>query len=161
MNPLTLLNWRLWAAAAITVGLVASHWKTYRMGSAGIRAEWAESRLDEAKQSLRLTEKTIEKNVALQAAADQLQRDKNAKIATLNARLADALEQLRDRPRRPGESDLPKSAGAGPNPGCTGAGLYREDAETFIREAARANRLLADLIQCQAQYNKVRDSLNR
>ncbi len=161
MNPLSFLDWRLWAAVVVAVGLAASHWKVFNLGKAEIRAEWAADKLEESKQALRLTEKTIEKNVALQAAADQLQRDKNAKIATLNARLADALEQLRDRPRRPGESDLPKSAGAGPNPGCTGAGLYREDAETFIREAARANRLLADLIQCQAQYNKVRDSLNR
>lgn len=161
MSPLSFLDWRLWAAVVVAVGLAASHWKVFNLGKAEIRAEWAADKLEESKQALRLTEKTIEKTTTLQAAADQLKKDKNAQIDALNTRLTDALDQLRDRPERPREGDMPTGAGVGSTLGCTGAGLYREDAGAFIREAARANRLLANLAQCQAQYNKVRDTLNK
>ena len=161
MNPLILLDWRLWAAVVVAVGLAASHWKVFNLGKAEIRAEWAADKLEESKQALRLTEKTIEKTTTLQASADQLRKDKDAKIAALDVRLTDALNRLRDRPERPREGDMPTGAGAGPAPICTGAGLYREDASAFIREAARANRLLDNLAQCQDQYNKVREALNK
>ena len=161
MNPLILLNWRLWAAASLVLGLAASHWKAYRMGGAEIRAEWAVAKLEESKQALRLTEKAIEKTTSMQADADQLRKDKNAQINTLNTRLAAALDGLRDRPGRPGPGDLPATTAAGTVPSCTGAGLYRPDAEFLVGEAARAKRLQLDLTQCQTQYNKVREALTK
>lgn len=161
MNFLALLNWRVAAGLFLTVLLAGSHWKAYHMGQAGIRDEWTAEKLEGSKQALRLTEKAIEKTAALQADADQLRKDKNAQINALNTRLAAALDGLRDRPERPREGDLPASAIAGAVPSCTGAGLYRSDAEFLIGEAARAKRLQLDLAQCQAQYNKVRDSLTK
>ena len=161
MNPLIPLDWRLWAAASLVLGLVASHWKAYRMGGAEIRAEWAAAKLEESKQALRLTEKAIEKTTSMQADADQLRKAKNAQINALNTRLAAALDGLRDRPGRPGPSDLPQAARAGAAPGCTGASLYRPDAEFLVRESTRAEQLLAYLTQCQTQYNKVREALTK
>lgn len=159
MNLLALLNWRVVAAAILAVLLAGSHWKTYHMGGASVQAKWNAESLSIAKQSLRLSEEATRTTTNLEASADQLRKTKNAQINDLDTRLAAALDGLRDRPGRPGEGDLSAPAIAGSAPGCTGAGLYREDAGAFIREATRANRLLANLAECQALYNKVRDSL--
>lgn len=159
MNPLLLLNWRLVAGVIFAVLLTGSHWKAYHMGGASVQAKWNAESLSIAKQSLRLSEEATRTTTNLEAAADQLRGTKNAQIRSLDARVAELTGQLRDRPSRPREGDLPAPASPGPVPGCTGAGLYREDASAFIGEAARANRLLANLAECQALYNKVRNSL--
>lgn len=161
MNPLMLLNWRVVAGLILTVLLAGSHWKVYHMGGASVQAKWNAESLSVAKQSLRLSEEATRTTTNLEAAADQLKGNKNAQIRTLDARVAELTGQLRDRPERPREGDLPASAIAGAVPSCTGAGLYRSDAEFLIGEAARAKRLQLDLAQCQAQYNKVRDSLTK
>lgn len=161
MNFLALLNWRVIAGLILTVLLAGSHWKAYHMGGASVQAKWNAESLSVAKQSLRLSEEATRTTTNLEAAADQLKGNKNAQIRTLDARVAELTGQLRDRPERPREGDLPASAIAGAVPSCTGAGLYRSDAEFLIGEAARAKRLQLDLAQCQAQYNKVRDSLTK
>jgi len=37
--------------------------------------------------------------------------------------------------------------------GCTGAGLFKPDAEFLVGHAARANKLRIDLAACQARYD--------
>jgi hypothetical protein len=155
-----LLNWRVWAAILVAVALAASHWKVYKLGQTGVRAEWNAEKLDTAQQTLRLLEKNAATTTALQDNADTLRRTKNAQITRLSADLAAALAGLQNRPDRPSAASVPTDTGAGPNPGCTGAQLYRADSEFLVREAARADRLLADLAQCQAAYDSARAALN-
>jgi hypothetical protein len=84
-----------------------------------------------------------------QTAADQIRKEKDAKIAAINNSLADALMQLRSRPSR---------AQASSNGSCgTGSTLSAEDAEFLVREAARADILRTGLEACYSQY----DSLNK
>lgn len=86
-----------------------------------------------------------------QAAADQIEKVKNEQIQAINAKLADALISLRNRPSRP-QVETPNVATCG-----TGATLYAEDGEFLIREAARADQIRSALEACYNQY----DSLNK
>lgn len=155
-----LLNWRIWAAVAIAVFLAGTHWKAYKSGQKDIRAEWNAEKLDTAQQTLRLLEKNTRTSAELQDNADKTRRAKNAQIERLDTDLASALERLRERPARPNGSDLPADTGAGSSAGCTGAQLYRSDSQFLTRESDRAQRILADLAQCQTAYDQARKLVN-
>lgn len=157
----TLLNWRAWVAIILATALAASHWKAYTSGQKQVQAQWNAERLDIAMKTLRLMENNTRASDELQAKADTTRRNKNAHIARLDSDLAAALARLQDRPDRPGAADLPAHTSAGPAPGCTGAQLYRPDAEFLTRESDRAQRVLADLAECQAAYQSAREALIR
>lgn len=150
---------RLAVAAAIAVFLAGTHWRAYTKGKAAVQAEWTAEKLEVGRQSLKLSEQATRDTATLQLNADKLTGAKNARINRLNTDLADALERLRERPARDSAAGVPGDPAAGAGPGCTGAGLFREDGGFLAREAARASRLLADLAQCQAAHSAARDAL--
>lgn len=156
---IALLNWRIWAAVAIMIFQVAFGWKMYHSGMQSVQAKWDAEKLELVSQTNKLLEKRDADSRALQDDKDKLRKAKNAEIDRLNTDLADALERLRHRPERPSESNLPSNTTAGSEASCTGAGLYREDADFLVREAARAKRILLDLRECQAAYDKAREAL--
>ena len=80
-----------------------------------------------------------------QAAADQIRKEKDAQIASINNSLSDALIKLRERPSR--------TQAASNGQGGTGATLFADDAELLIREAARADKIRAGLDACYKQYD--------
>jgi len=84
-----------------------------------------------------------------QAAADQIRKEKDAQIASINTQLADALVKLRERPSRTQASSNGQ--------GGTGLSLSAEDASFLTREAARADILRTALSACYDQY----DALNK
>ena len=84
-----------------------------------------------------------------QEAADQIRKEKDAQIASINNSLADALIKLRERPSR--------AQGAANGQGGTGLSLSAEDAVFLEWEAARADILRSSLSACYQQY----DSLNK
>jgi len=86
---------------------------------------------------------------AQQSATDQIRKEKDAQIASINSSLADALIELRKRPSR--------AQTAGNGQGGTGMSLFAEDAGFLDREAARADVLRTALSACYQQY----DSLNK
>jgi hypothetical protein len=79
-----------------------------------------------------------------QQAADQIRKEKDAQIASINNSLADALVQLRSRPSRTQASSNGQ--------GGTGLSLSAEDATFLEREAARADVLRSALDACYKQY---------
>ena len=84
-----------------------------------------------------------------QAAADQIRKDKDAQITSINAQLVDAISELRKRPSR--------AQGASNGQGGTGLSLSAEDSDFLVREAARADILRTGLSACYQQY----DALNK
>lgn len=158
---IALLNWRVWAAIIFAAVTVATHWWSYSIGKDLVQAKWNAERLSVAQQTLRLMENNTRASDDLQAKADNTRRKKNAHIARLDTDLAAALAGLRDRPDRPGDGDLPAHTSTGPAPGCTGAQLYKPDAEFLTRESDRAQRVLADLDECQTAHQSAREALSR
>jgi len=84
-----------------------------------------------------------------QDAADQIRKEKDAQIASINNQLLNAIGELRSRPSR---AQGPANGQAG-----TGLSLSAEDAGFLEREAARADILRTGLAACYSQY----DSLNK
>lgn len=84
-----------------------------------------------------------------QQAADQIRIQKDAQIASINSKLADALSQLQQRPSRTQSATNGQSG--------TGLSLSAEDSQFLVREAARADILRTALGACYQQY----DSLNK
>ena len=83
-----------------------------------------------------------------QAAADQIRKEKDAQIASINNSLADALVQLRSRPSR--------AQAASNGQGGTGLSLSAEDSSFLEREAARADVLREALNACYKQYDSLK-----
>lgn len=154
---IALLSPRLLVAVAIAVLLAGTHWKSYVIGGKSVQAEWAADKLAQAEQTQAITAAALDKQNALTAEKETLRKAKNATIAKLDSDLAAALSSLHDRPARPSEGDLSGAATAGSS--CTGRGLYKDDGEFLIRLAGRADKLRADLTECQAAYSSVRNAV--
>lgn len=88
----------------------------------------------------------------------KIRRSKDAEIQNVRRSLDIALNSLRHRPERPSmPSDTP--IGSGSTQGCTGAQLYREDAEVALRIARDADELRVAYKACTRAYDAARDAL--
>ena len=126
-------------------------WFGHANGAASVQAKWDAANL-KAETETRVREQ------ALQTDADTLRRTKDARIHKITGDLRAALAANRMlRAARPPEY-TPAPAGTGPL--CGGAGLYREDADFLVGEAARADGLRAAYLQCEAQYDAATKAVN-
>jgi len=89
-----------------------------------------------------------EKEHQIQNATDQIRKDKDAQINSINNQLANALVELRSRPSR--TSQISSNGQSG-----TGLSLYAEDGSFLEWEAARADKLRTALEACYKQYDEV------
>lgn len=163
MPALALLSPKVWFELALAAIVAWAGWYgytwVYERGADSIQRKWDAVEAERAQLVIAQQQAAIKAQAELQAKADQLRRDKDAQINNINASLAAALDGLRNRPDRPGPGNLPASPGAGSAAGCTGSELFKPDAGFLSREAARADELRAELQQCQAQYNELRQAL--
>jgi hypothetical protein len=136
------------ATAVAVAGVFVLRWHNGAIDDAvtAVRAEYTTKALEAAN-------KAAETSRTLQAEADKTQGEKDAQIKIQSARIAALSASLRNRAERPsGNANNPAVAAS-----CTGAGLYRPDGEFLTWYASEAARIGADLAECQARYNQVRD----
>lgn len=163
---------RLGALLAVLASLAWAYhlWAGHQRetGRQEVRAEWQADRLNIAEQNRLLLMARDKASGQLQAQADKQRGIANAENHALDLRVDELSRRLRDRPDRPTDkagSDLPTPAGVGATgPGdanCTGARLYRADAEFLGREAARADKLRIALRACSAGRQADIDALSR
>jgi hypothetical protein len=162
---LALISPKAWLALVLSVALAGGAWwlhhDGYTTGKTETMAAWNSERASIAAQSLKLDEQATRTTIDLQAKSDKKLKDKNEKIRALNTAIATVIASLSDRPNRPVEGSLPTPSGTGSAIGCTGAQLYRPDAEAFVGFAARAERIRIDLDQCQTQYESAKQAINK
>lgn len=142
---------KLIAIAATSVAIFLSGWfiNGWRW-----EAKYVALEKSYAEAMVKAQQEARRKELELIAKAEQQERVKNETIDNIRTQLDRALIELRKRPSRvsvPGAAPSQK--------GATGAELYAQDAEFLIREAARADRLAAELKYCQDSYESVRQSL--
>jgi len=135
MFPLPITTWLKLGAVAITAALF------WYMGYS-----FEAARFDRYKAAQAAETRVKEKEY--QAAADKIEKEKNAQIADINSKLADAISELRKRPSRSDKTPNKQS--------CSGSSLYAEDAEFLVREAARADQIRAGLMACYQQYDSIK-----
>ena len=125
------------------VSLVLAIYQGYEYGRRSLQAEW-----DSEKATAITAQRT--KEAELQANMDKLREDKNRETAKLRRTVAALTDSLRDRPERPAVPEVASAGDAGR--GCTGAELYREDAELVVAESERAEIIRIALKKCQDAY---------
>ena len=155
----TLLNPKVVAAILILIFLAGTHWKAYVSGKNTINAEWNAAKLKQAEDDKAALQYSIKESKVLQSHSDKIQAKKDEQAKIISAKLATALGELRNRESRESVSTS-NGATAGTKRSCSGADLYREDAEFLVREASSADRVKVELQECQQKYNKVRDTIN-
>ena len=151
------------AAAAAVAAYAYWHHQVDAGGYARAEGEQAQRDLGIAKRSIRIMDLTISAQQELNDEATATQKVLSDAVESVAVERDRLLERLRDRPSRPAESAAaqPDAAPAEPAPSCTGATLYREDAEFLVRESSRADRILAELDACQRQYGDAEVALRR
>lgn len=100
----------------------------------------------------------------LQESANEERRRDAKTLDDLNARVLALSGELRDRTGRPvaqaGRADVHQQP-AGPGAGCTGAGLYREDAGFLVGDSAAAALVARQRDACYAAYGRAQEALRR
>ena len=94
-----------------------------------------------------IEQETHKKEVERQAATDLIRKAKDDQIRNINAKLFDAISELRKRPNRPENASNGQSG--------TGATLFAEDGIFLTREAARADEIRTGLDACYKQYDAI------
>ena len=146
-------------AAVVAAGAVWTAYNAgYEAGATRVQAAWDAERLEalRARAEFETAARKREQELAAQAARQR--QELRREITRLEQRHAAVVDSLRDRPDRPADSGaVPGAAAAGVDPTgwCTGARLYRDHAEAFAGEAARADQLRLALATCIAAHNSL------
>jgi hypothetical protein len=167
------MTWNLKLTIAVAVASVTfyagttlyAYNKGVQSGTSQTQKLWDAERLAVAQavaaelERVRTVEQTLRTNLTKQRKEHKHEMDR------LSIQYESALGRLSDRPDRPAESAAELSedspVGAVPADGCTGASLFRPDAEFLTREAHRADQLRAALKACIAHATEVERELNK
>lgn len=158
-----MINWgRISAVLALMAALSAGIWKIHHTGvvegRAEVQSQWNLAKLAQSESDLKLETETRLREQQLQNNADDLRRTKDAQLNKIagSLRAALAANSLLRAARPTGYTPAPPGTG----PLCSGASLFREDADFLSRESARADGLRAAYINCEAQYAAARKAVN-
>lgn len=157
MNPLILLNWRVWALLGILAVCGGALYKAYEMGGDEPRAELAAYKAEQIEKALTASEQNRKTE---QAMAEKLRKanDEYAKLQKLNA---DSARDL-DRVRGDFQTAINSRCTANPTaPGCADAGgglereLFGHCASALSELAVQADRLETKVIGLQAYIKSI------
>lgn len=139
-------------AAFLAVGLIvySSYHHIRQLGYNEAVAKYEKQMAEDKK-------KTDAAQAQLQTKADQAVKDKQDAIQTADAKYTTLLNSLQHRTRRPTQTG---SSAIAATPGtCSGAELYREDAEFLAGEAARADKVTIERDFYYERYEYARSVL--
>ena len=121
-----------------------------------------EIELNLAKENFKLKERSLNSQIALQESFDNIQKDKDAKIKNLNARVASLTRSLQERPNRPDSSGVSNNSRVEEGSGYVAADrLYRDDAAVAIWFATRTEGLKIELQTCYKSYDAAKEVLDK
>ena len=128
--------------------------------TAAIQVTLESERRTAADRARQESEAARQKEGELQKKADAARKADQDEIRRIAAQRDRALDELRKRPARPtstAAAGVPADPGAGQAAtGCTGAQLYRDDAEFLVRQFARAETIRKSLLSCYAANDRAR-----
>lgn len=146
-----MLNWVKVIGVGIIIGVLSYlHYNAVEEAKDEVNKSWIAKQLEKD-----IERKATENRIRDEALA--LEREKNEEIYKLNSVVVDLRNRLRNRPSR--ETVVYRES-PGDTKACTGAGLFREDGEFLIGEAARAKRVLIERDYYYEQYEQARKKLN-
>ncbi len=154
------LDWKVKLAILILAISAAYLWHLSEVKVAVTEAV-AEVELNISKENFKLKERSLNAQIELQQSFDNIQKDKDAKIKNLNARVASLTRSLQERPSRPEPTEVSNDPRVEKTrQGSTGLELYREDGLVLAREAARAELIKEELLTCYKSYDTAKAALD-
>jgi len=154
MNPYFIAG----AVIAVAVAGAGGYVKGSAAGKAEVQAQWDQEKAKLALEYAAAQAAAREKEQALQAQADQLREDANARIKDIDSRANKLVDSLRNRAERPATQAGAVSGAAQSCSGASGAELDRRNGEFLAWYAADAARLASALDTCLKQYEAVRNT---
>lgn len=122
----------------------------------------AEIHIQQAKENFRLKERSLNTQIALQESFDNIQKEKNEKIKSLNARVASLSYSLQQRPSRAESAGVSNDSSNQESPGFVAADrLYRDDALVALWFASRTEGLKVELQTCYRSYDEAKETLDK
>lgn len=157
-SVLQFVPWWVWSV--LVVGFVlhgcqmGNQRDAARLDAAGLREVIKSDTIERTELARRAEADRRERMSAFAAALNNINRkDADEKLA-LAADVERLRRELRQRPERPAAGGAGVPGGTGPGVGaCTGAGLYRADADFLVGEAAAAKTLSRQLASCRSKYD--------
>lgn len=146
----------------VAIACYALHQAGYKRGYQDANDEWTAKQTKQLQEHTKELELARQKELNLQASADQLKVEKDREITRLNANVDRLVEQLRKRPARPAAtaSGVPETASTGTTQqGFDGRGLYDSDSIFLVRYFNLAAKTQLELKSCRAAYDKARKEL--
>lgn len=154
-------GWRVKLAIVVSLLFGAYMWHTAEVKIAVNKAV-QEIRYQSAKEDFKLKDRSLDAKIALQESFDNIQKDKDAKLKTLNTRVATLTASLRSRPNRPETSGVPDNTSTKEGTaGATGVRLYRADAELLSWFSGQTAELQVELQGCYKSYDEAKETLDR
>lgn len=164
MFDLSTLPYKLVGTAAIVLGLLIWH-TTYvdqkvHQAESAVRLEITQQY---NKRTTELNDESTKVQTELQTKVHNQQKEHRDKVHNLNLRINDLSDSLSNRPGRPtSTSDISISPSNGTcTSGCTGQGLFKDDAKFLGWYAGQAEELKEGLLQCYRQYDTVKETLDK
>lgn len=155
------LDWKVKLTILIVAFSAAYIWHLSEVKVAVTEAV-AEVELNISKENFRLKERSLNAQIELQQSFDNIQKDKDAKIKNLNARVASLTRSLQERPSRPEPSGVSNDSRTQESTGYVAADrLYRDDAAVAIWFATRTEGLKVELQSCYRSYDKAKETLDK
>jgi hypothetical protein len=154
MNPWFIAG----AVIAVAVAGAGGYVKGSAAGKAEVQAQWDQEKAKLALEYAAAQAAAREKEQALQAQADQLREDANARIKDIDSRANKLVDSLRNRAERPATQAGAVSGATQSCSGASGAELDRRNGEFLAWYAADAARLASALDTCLKQYEAVRNT---
>lgn len=164
LTKLSTLPYKLVGTAAIVLGLFFWHTTDVKLK---VQSAESQVRLELVqqynKQTTELNAQSTKVQSELQAKVTAQQKEHNDKVHNLNLRVADLSNSLSNRPSRPSsDSSIPDNTSNGTcTTGCSGQGLYQDDAKFLARYAGQAEELKVNLLMCYKQYDTVKETLDK
>jgi hypothetical protein len=154
MNPWFIAG----AVIAVAVAGAGGYVKGSAAGKAEVQAQWDQEKAKLALEYAAAQAAAREKEQALQAQADQLREDANARIKDIDSRANKLVDSLRNRAERPATQAGAVSGATQSCSGASGAELDRRNGEFLAWYAADAARLASALDTCLKQYEAIRNT---
>jgi hypothetical protein len=160
MLGLLVNRWVLGSLAAVLL-FGGVYWKGRQAGKEVVQDEWDKAKLVQEQARIEWERKVRKTEKELQAKLDTVVKEKQHELQILKRNHADIVASLRNRNSRPADFKLPSTSRNAESSGnCSGAELFREDAEFLIGEAARADEIRTELEACYVMYDSIKKANN-
>lgn len=158
------LGYKLLAVTAVVLGLLFWHTTQVELkvqqAEANVRFELTQQY---NKRTIELKDLSVKAQTELQNTVTKQQKEHHDKVHSLTLRIDDLSNSLSHRPGRPSStSDISISPSNGTcTAGCTGQGLFKDDAKFLGWFAGQTEELKEGLLQCYRQYDTVKGTLDK